>query len=191
VDTTPLVRNTPHIYAITDKVKLRSVLAVESKTKDKKGVAESNTYDKRGIAESNTYDVKGVAESNSKSTGGVAFCTGGVAESNMNIQLRDIKKEETKEDTALRAAWELLRGQIQANTQKSFFDTWVKDIKAVDFRDGVLTLAVHNEFAARMIFERMNGTIMRLWPAIWTVYEKERSAEITKIEFCLRGIEHE
>ena len=45
---------------------------------------------------------------------------------------------------------------------KAAFDTWVRDVEAFSYQDGVLTLATENDYAREWLENRLTSTVNRL-----------------------------
>ncbi len=144
-DTTPDLKNRPHVYVDTGKAQL--ILSLS-------GVAESNTTQK-GVAQSNS----GVAESNST----VAQKNRGVAESHLKI---DLKKEFNKEkDTDAQKILDGIKQSLQWDL-KNGAKAKLESAQAARFEENILTLVVADEDTRAWLESRMTATINNLLPGI-------------------------
>jgi hypothetical protein len=48
--------------------------------------------------------------------------------------------------SSLDDAWEMILGQLQSEMDRTSFETWVRPLKPVSFRDGVFTVGARNTY---------------------------------------------
>lgn len=59
-------------------------------------------------------------------------------------------------------AWQIVLGQLQMEMPKASFDTWVRETRALGFKDGVLIVGVRNAYAREWLESRLSSTVSRL-----------------------------
>jgi hypothetical protein len=62
----------------------------------------------------------------------------------------------------IQKAWQTVLGQLQMEMPRASFDTWVRDSRALDFSDDVLTIGVRNAYARDWLESRLSSTVSRL-----------------------------
>ncbi len=60
------------------------------------------------------------------------------------------------------AAWRAAKAQLQTEVPRATYDTWVRDIQFVGFRDDVFELGVQNSYAREWLEDRLASTITRV-----------------------------
>jgi hypothetical protein len=63
-------------------------------------------------------------------------------------------------------AWQVARGQLQAEVDRVAFETWVRDVEYISFEDGVITLGVANEYARDWLEDRLTSITERVLTGI-------------------------
>lgn len=63
---------------------------------------------------------------------------------------------------SLREAWALVMSQLRLRFDQMTFDTWLSDMRVVDFADNMLVVAVANEYAEERINTRLHRDIRRV-----------------------------
>jgi hypothetical protein len=64
-------------------------------------------------------------------------------------------------------AWSIAKGQLQAEIDKAVFDTWIKDVEYLDFKEGVIKLGVVNDFARQWLEDRLTSITERVLSGIF------------------------
>ena len=55
----------------------------------------------------------------------------------------------------IQKAWQTILGQLQMEMPRASFDTWVRDSRALDFSDDILTIGVRNAYARDWLESRL------------------------------------
>jgi hypothetical protein len=63
-------------------------------------------------------------------------------------------------------AWQVARGQLQAEVDRVAFETWVRDVEYINFEDGMITLGVANEYARDWLEDRLTSIAERVLTGI-------------------------
>jgi hypothetical protein len=63
-------------------------------------------------------------------------------------------------------AWQVARGQLQAEVDRVAFETWVRDVEYISFEDGMITLGVANEYARDWLEDRLTSISERVLTGI-------------------------
>lgn len=82
----------------------------------------------------------------------------------LNHQLNN--HQETIKDSVpktVQLAWSNVHGQLKMEMPKNTFDTWVKDIRVSDFKDGVIYISTKTPDIQAWMESRLNSTINRLF----------------------------
>jgi chromosomal replication initiator protein len=69
-------------------------------------------------------------------------------------------------------AWQATLGQLQMDMSKAAYDTWVKNSKLVNYREGQFTIGVPNSFARDWLETRMTITVNRVLTGIMNLPQK-------------------
>lgn len=56
-------------------------------------------------------------------------------------------------------AWEMVLGQLQSEMDKTSFETWVRPLKPVSFRDGVFTVGARNTYGRDWVDARLRSRL--------------------------------
>jgi hypothetical protein len=59
-------------------------------------------------------------------------------------------------------AWQTVLGQLQMEMPRASYDTWVRDTKALSYKEGHLTIGVRNAYARDWLESRLQSTVSRL-----------------------------
>jgi chromosomal replication initiator protein len=59
-------------------------------------------------------------------------------------------------------AWQSVLGQLQMEMPRASFDTWLRNTKPVSYKNGTLTIGVHNAYARDWLESRLASTVRRL-----------------------------
>ena len=57
--------------------------------------------------------------------------------------------------------WHATLGELQLQMPKATFDTWVRPTRAIEYRDGAMTVGVHSPYAKEWLENRLHTTIQR------------------------------
>ena len=63
-------------------------------------------------------------------------------------------------------AWQVAKGQLQAEVDRGAFETWVRDVEYINFEDGMITLGVANEYARDWLEDRLTSISERVLTGI-------------------------
>lgn len=64
--------------------------------------------------------------------------------------------------SSLDDAWEMILGQLQSEMDKTSFETWVRPLKPVSFREGVFTIGARNTYGRDWVEARLRSRISNL-----------------------------
>jgi len=59
-------------------------------------------------------------------------------------------------------AWEMVLGQLQSEMDKTSFETWVRPLKPVSFRDGVFTIGARNTYGRDWVDARLRSRLTNM-----------------------------
>ncbi len=59
-------------------------------------------------------------------------------------------------------AWEMILGQLQSEMDKTSFETWVKPLKPVSFREGVFTIGARNTYGRDWVEARLRSRMIQM-----------------------------
>jgi hypothetical protein len=59
-------------------------------------------------------------------------------------------------------AWEMVLGQLQSEMDKTSFETWVRPLKPVSFRDGVFTVGARNTYGRDWVDARLRSQLTNM-----------------------------
>jgi hypothetical protein len=59
-------------------------------------------------------------------------------------------------------AWEMILGQLQSDMDKTSFETWVKPLRPVSFRDGVFTVGARNTYGRDWVEARLRSRVTQM-----------------------------
>jgi hypothetical protein len=64
-------------------------------------------------------------------------------------------------------AWNVAKGQLQAEIDKVAFDTWVKNVEFISFEGGAVKLGVANDYAKQWLEDRLTKIAERVLSGIF------------------------
>ncbi|BCY19596.1 hypothetical protein hrd7_34450 (plasmid) [Leptolinea sp. HRD-7] len=64
--------------------------------------------------------------------------------------------------SSLDDAWEMILGQLQSEMDRTSFETWVRPLKPVSFRDGVFTVGARNTYGRDWVEARLRSRMTNL-----------------------------
>ena len=64
--------------------------------------------------------------------------------------------------SSLEDAWEMILGQLQSEMDRTSFETWVRPLKPVSFREGVFTVGARNTYGRDWVEARLRSRITNL-----------------------------
>jgi hypothetical protein len=59
-------------------------------------------------------------------------------------------------------AWQIAQGQLQAEVDRVAFETWVRDVEFISFKEGIITLGAANEYARDWLEDRLTSIAERV-----------------------------
>jgi hypothetical protein len=62
--------------------------------------------------------------------------------------------------------WDAAQGQLQAELERTVFDTWVRDVEYLGYEGGSIKLGVANEYAKDWLEDRLTSTVERVLTSI-------------------------
>ncbi|GAP22808.1 hypothetical protein ADM99_02535 [Leptolinea tardivitalis] len=65
-------------------------------------------------------------------------------------------------------AWEMILGQLQSEMDKTSFETWVKPLKPVSYRDGVFTVGARNTYGRDWVEARLRSRVTHMLEGMLT-----------------------
>jgi hypothetical protein len=65
-------------------------------------------------------------------------------------------------------AWEMVLGQLQSEMDKTSFETWVRPLKPVSFRDGVFTVGARNTYGRDWVDARLRSRLTNMLEGMLT-----------------------